>query len=253
VRKILVLGEPISKNKWRRMKEAWGEADLYAHYGLTEVDTGLHTCPLGHYHTPASPFAHFNLVDDKVRPIEGDGIQGEIVISVLKKAHAPLINYRTGDLAVRLAGRCRCGSVQPRYHLVGRRSDGLRVGDRLVFPIDLEDQVYALEDVGNEYVFVIEQDGALLLLLERAFGSSSPLERIAATVQNAVASALAVPARVTVTEFGGIADKLGIAKKKGGRFTDLRGLDASARENELRINVIDAHQLRSGSGVPISI
>jgi phenylacetate-CoA ligase len=253
VRKIFVLGEPISKNKWRRMKDAWDGADLYAHYGLTEVDTGLHTCAHGYYHAPASPFSHFSLIDEGLQPVERDDVSGEIVISVLKKAHAPLINYRTGDLAVRRSGRCSCGSLHPRFEVIGRRTDGVALGDRTVFPIELEDQIYALDDAGNEYVFVIKEDGSLLLILERAHDCRETLEKIADKVKQRVKTNLGVEVSVTVTEFGAIADKLGIAKKKGGRFTDLRGLDECAKENELRINVIDSSQLRSGSGVPLSI
>jgi phenylacetate-CoA ligase len=77
IRKIFVLGEPISKNKWRRMRNAWDDADLYAHYGLTEVDTGLHTCSNGYYHAPASPFSHFSLVDSQLKPIVKDDARGE--------------------------------------------------------------------------------------------------------------------------------------------------------------------------------
>ena len=50
-----------------------------------------------------------------------------------------------------------------------------------------------------------------------------------------------------------MADKLGIPKKKSGRFTDLRGLAAAEQAAELQINVIDSAQLRSGTGQPLSI
>jgi len=253
VRKIFVLGEPISKRKWQRIRAAWDDADLYAHYGLTEVDTGLHSCEFGFYHVPASPFAHFALVDSDLRPIQQDGIRGEMVISVLKKAHAPLINYRTGDLAVRPEGRCPCGSPHERFDILGRQTDGFRIENMVVFPVELENEVLAIDDVGNEYAFVILDDGSLLLQLERAYGSSAPVERIAAEVQQRVNSRFGINVRVTVSEYGAVADKLGIAKKKGGRFTDLRGLNREQRENELRVNVVDSHQLRSGSGIPISI
>jgi phenylacetate-CoA ligase len=253
VRKVFVLGEPISKNKWRRMRSAWDDADLYAHYGLTEVDTGLHSCSNGYYHAPASPFSHFSLVDAQLKPVVKDGTRGEIVISVLKKAHAPLVNYRTGDLATKLSGRCACGSDHPRYDIIGRQADGIELGGKTVFPIEVEELVYGVEDVGNEYLFILKDGGELLLLLERAFGSRKTPEEIALDVAERARSGLGIEVGVTVKEYGTIADKLGIAKKKGARFTDLRGLDAETRRDELRVNVVDSDQLRSGSGIPISI
>jgi hypothetical protein len=44
---------------------------------------------------------------------------------------------------------------------------------------------------------------------------------------------------VEVHEWGAIANKLGIAKKKGAQFVDLRGTKVEDRSKELCINVID--------------
>lgn len=253
VSKIFMLGEPISRNKWRRIGEAWGNADLYAHYGLTEVDTGLHTCAYGCYHEPLSPHAHFALVDEGSRQITDGDMRGELVVSVLKQAHAPLLNYRTGDLAAIIPGRCKCGLETTRYDIVGRAGDGVVIDGRPVFPVEVEDAVYALEDVGNEYIFVITEQGELKLILERALRSTAPLAQLAAHVVDHVKSVLGITVLAEVYDFGSIADKLGIAKKKSARFTDLRGLSPEARSNELRINVIDSRELRTGTGAAISI
>jgi len=113
--------------------------------------------------------------------------------------------------------------------------------------------IYSHSDIGNEYLFVIELDHSLRLVLERSLGSQCDCDAEAARVAAHVKEALGITVAAEVRPFGAIADKLGIAKKKSGRFTDLRGLDAAARAAELEINAVNSCQLRTGGGVAISI
>ena len=76
---------------------------------------------------------------------------------------------------------------------------------------------------------------------------------IARAVQSALREELNIAAIVEVRPYGGLADKLGIPKKKSGRFTDLRGLAPAEQAAELEINVLDSAQLRAGGGQPLSI
>jgi hypothetical protein len=122
-----------------------------------------------------------------------------------------------------------------------------------VFPMDVENVVYANVDIGHEYLFVIRPDDTLKLVLERAWGSLTPLDEIARAVQAALREELSLAAEVEVRPQGTLADKLGIPKKKSGRFTDLRGLAPAEQAAELQINVIDSAQLRTGTGQPLSI
>jgi phenylacetate-CoA ligase len=253
ISKVFMLGEAISRSKWDRIRNMWGDADVYAHYGLTEVDTGLQTCPQLYYHEPQTPYAHFYLIDDEARAIEQSGDIGELVISVLKAAHAPLINYRTGDIARRWTGKCKCGLDTPRYEIFGRKSDRQKFGSTEVFPIVVEECILSCPDVGNEYALVVERDGHLRIVLEHDPSSSLAAGQVAENVSSALLSTISLSAEVQVRPYGTLADKLGIAKKKGGRFIDLRGLTELAAETELRVNVIDSRQLRTGHGTPISI
>ena len=251
--KLFFIGEVVSKAKWRRLQTLWDDADLYGHYGLVEVDSGLQTCHCGNYHEPPSPF----LLTEIVEPTTGQAVEagtwGEVVFTTLRRTHAPLVRYRTGDAARRLPDRCACGDPSPVYEVRGRLLDGYTAAARTIFPIDLEDVIYSHSDIGNEYLFVIESDDSLRLVLERSLGSQCDCDAEASRVVAHVKEALGITVAAEVRPFGAIADKLGIAKKKSGRFTDLRGLDAAARAAELEINVVNSCQLRTGGGVAISI
>jgi phenylacetate-CoA ligase len=253
--KLFYLGEAMSAGKWARMQALWDGAEIYGHYGLTEVDSGLQTCALGRYHEPPSPFLYTEIIDPATLQPHGVGDDrwGEVVFTTLRRNHAPVVRYRTGDIARRLGGKCGCGQASPAYVIRGRVSDAYVQGDAEVFPMDVENVVYAHADVGHEYLFVIRPDGTLKIILERAWRSGTAPENIARGVQSALREELALVADVEVRPQGGLADKLGIPKKKSGRFTDLRGLAAAEQAAELQINVIDSAQLRSGTGQPLSI
>jgi phenylacetate-CoA ligase len=251
--KLFYLGEIMSEAKWQRIRELWDGADLYGHYGLTEVDSGLQTCWLGRYHEPASPYLCTELIDPvTLAPLSpADGALGEIVFTTLRRSHAPVIRYRTGDLARRV--QCKCGQPTPAYVIRGRASDCYRQDGVDIYPIDIENVIYANRDVGHEYLFVIQPDASLKLALERAWGCPKPTADIACAVRATLDRDLGIRADVEVRPYGGLADKLGIPVKKSGRFTDLRGLTPTEQEAELRINLIDSAQLRTSRDRLVSI
>ncbi|KGO32639.1 hypothetical protein JT06_19210, partial [Desulfobulbus sp. Tol-SR] len=54
-------------------------------------------------------------VDDQGNPCNREGERGEIVGTGLYNRCMPLIRYRTGDYATRLAPRCPCGRAWDRF------------------------------------------------------------------------------------------------------------------------------------------
>ena len=161
VQKLFYLGETMSEQKWRRIESAWGNADLYGHYGLTEVDTGLQTCFLKNYHEPLNPLVYFELLDDLHLEILDYERCGEIIVSTLADSAAPLLRYQTGDLARRV--KCACGSSAPAYQILGRKQDGVEFSGITIFPYQLENIIYSIPEVGNEYQFIVEGTGNLTI------------------------------------------------------------------------------------------
>lgn len=237
VQKLFYLGETMSEQKWRRIERVWANPDLYGHYGLTEVDTGLHTCLFKNYHEPLNPLVHFELLDDFCNEISNCKEGGEIVISTLRDIAAPLLRYRTGDLARRV--NCSCGSSAPAYQILGRKQDAAQFSGVSVFPYQIENIIFSIPEVGNEYQLVIEDSGDLRIKIEKSLQCSISSQQLIEKVMHVIPDFLIGNTYVEVYEWGKIANKLGIAKKKGAQFVDLRGVQKKDRMEELKINLID--------------
>jgi phenylacetate-CoA ligase len=92
-------------------------------YGATEVGIIGHECPSGQLH----------LMDESVYveilPLSDEGQEGfgEIVITQLNNQGAPLIRYRTGDIAKSISTGCACGRTLRVLRDLGGRSYDLLV------------------------------------------------------------------------------------------------------------------------------
>jgi phenylacetate-CoA ligase len=142
--KLVVTGEPggqIAATR-RRLQELWG-ADLGDTYGLSDVwgtlageceeRDGLHFCGQG------ATLAE--LVDSETGdPLQlEEGVRGELVFTHLQREAAPLIRFRTRDIAQVLGPECPCGRTGFRFRVVGRSDDMFRVRGVNVFPSAVEE------------------------------------------------------------------------------------------------------------------
>ncbi len=142
--KLVVTGEPggqIAATR-RRLQELWG-AELGDTYGLSDVwgtlageceeREGLHFCGQG------ATLAE--LVEPETGaplPLE-EGVRGELVFTHLQREAAPLIRFRTRDVAEILGAECPCGRTGFRFRVVGRSDDMFRVRGVNVFPSAVEE------------------------------------------------------------------------------------------------------------------
>lgn len=242
MQKVFFLGEVMSEGKCARIRRVWNDAHIYGHYGLTELDTGLQTCDLGNYHEPDTPFVHVELLrlaDDS--PIKRPGERGQLVVSTLRNSVAPLLRYKTADVAQRVS--CGCGLYSPAYRIFGRIVDEARIGHRTLFPCELENMVLGVPQVGNEFQFVLEPEGRLTIRLEVDRGHQVAHGQLAANVRARLPQEIEAHVDIEVHPYGCLADKLGIAKKKSGQFVDLRRTDPAQRAASLAMNVIDSQAL----------
>ena len=101
VRTIVVAGEPGGSLPATRdrISTAWSGARVFDHHGMTE--TGPVT-----YEMPQNP-GHLVVLErsflaEVVDPVSGasvpDGVEGELVLTTLRRLASPVIRYRTGDL-----------------------------------------------------------------------------------------------------------------------------------------------------------
>jgi phenylacetate-CoA ligase len=141
--KLVVTGEPggqIAATR-RRLQELWG-AELGDTYGLSDVwgtlageceeRDGLHFCGQG-----ATLAELVDPESGEQLPLEA-GVRGELVFTHLQREAAPLVRFRTRDVAEILGPECPCGRTGFRFRVIGRSDDMFRVRGVNVFPSAVE-------------------------------------------------------------------------------------------------------------------
>jgi phenylacetate-CoA ligase len=142
--KLIVTGEPGGQSTAtrRRMEELWG-ARVADTYGLSDIwgtlageceeRNGLHFSGQG-----------ATLVE-LIEPDSGDpvpieeGVRGELVFTHLYRQAAPLIRFRSRDVAEILGLDCPCGRTGFRFTVAGRSDDVFRVRGVNVVPSAVEE------------------------------------------------------------------------------------------------------------------
>jgi phenylacetate-CoA ligase len=142
--KLVVTGEPggqIAATR-KRLEELWG-AEVGDTYGLSEVwGTLAGECEeRAGLHFSGQDAALVELIDPesgKQVPVE-EGARGELVFTHLYREAAPLIRFRSRDVAEILGVDCPCGRTGFRFRVVGRSDDMFRVRGVNVFPSAVEE------------------------------------------------------------------------------------------------------------------
>jgi phenylacetate-CoA ligase len=142
--KLVVTGEPggqIAATR-KRLEELWG-AEVADTYGLSEVwGTLAGECEeRDGLHFSGQDAALVELIEpetgEQVRVEEG--ARGELVFTHLYREAAPLIRFRSRDVAEILGVDCPCGRTGFRFRVVGRSDDMFRVRGVNVFPSAVEE------------------------------------------------------------------------------------------------------------------
>ncbi len=142
--KLIVTGEPggqVAATR-RRMEDLWG-ATVTDTYGLSDVwGTLAGECEERNgLHFSAQGATLVELVDPETGdPIEIEaGARGELVFTHLYREAAPLIRFRSRDVAEVLGLECPCGRTGFRFTVAGRSDDMFRVRGVNVFPSAVEE------------------------------------------------------------------------------------------------------------------
>jgi len=159
--RIAYLGaEPYSEEVRRRIEEFYG-VRAYNSYGLSEMNgPGVAfecTHQLGMHIWEDAYFAEI-LDPTTLEPVP-DGTIGELVLTSLHREAMPLIRYRTKDLTRFVAGDCPCGRAHRRIDRIQGRSDDMFIIKGVnIFPIQVEQVLMNIPEVGNNYVIVLERE-----------------------------------------------------------------------------------------------
>jgi phenylacetate-CoA ligase len=179
VRRILVGGEPAMgiPSTRERIQALWG-ARLVEFYGCTEAapHCGGFSCPASQQEgQPVTSHLFEDIqVWETIDPVSkapvADGAQGLTVCTSLNSESSPQLRFLVGDYARFDRTRCACG----RSHLravgafAGRADDLINLRGIKMFPVQLEEAVRSLPQVGDEFEIVLKrQDDGLDVMILR--------------------------------------------------------------------------------------
>jgi phenylacetate-CoA ligase len=173
LRIIWLTGEGCSPAYRRRLETLW-KCPALVFYGSLECGPiGIECREQSGCHVSAG-HVHLEIVDPQTGAPRPPGEIGEVVCTTLLREAAPLIRYRTQDLATIDPAPCPCGVLLPKVHIRGRIADqvpqseaGLAAAPPAISPYMIEDVLYGHAEMGGNYQ-IYAGGGALRIEAERA-------------------------------------------------------------------------------------
>jgi phenylacetate-CoA ligase len=159
--KIAFVGaEPYSEEVRKRLEDFYG-IKVYNSYGLSEMNG-----PGVGFECPCQNGMHIwedayivEIIDPKTLEPVPDGQYGELVMTALQREAMPILRYRTRDLTRMLPGECECGRVHKRIDRIQGRSDDMFIIKGVnIFPMQVEQVLMNIPEVGNNYLIVLTKE-----------------------------------------------------------------------------------------------
>lgn len=159
VRIGLVGSELLTEAMRSEMHKLWGDDILVtSNYGMSEL-MGPGVSGECEY----KDGMHINedfFIPEIINPETGEvlppGEKGELVISCIYKEGLPLLRYRTKDVTRLIYEPCKCGRTFVRMeNLDGRTDDMLKIRGVNVFPGQIEEVIFSVEEIGPHYEIIL--------------------------------------------------------------------------------------------------
>lgn len=160
IKKIIVAGEPGGSVPAvrTRLKEAWKGAQIFDHYGMTEVGPAAYQQAGEEGRLRVIEESYFaEIVDPQSGVPVPAGDLGELVLTTLGRTAWPLLRYRTGDLVRRAPG---AEGFVLEGGIIGRADDMVVVRGVNLYPAAVDAVVRALPEIA-EYRVAVERQGTL--------------------------------------------------------------------------------------------
>jgi phenylacetate-CoA ligase len=214
--------EPYSEDTRRRI-ESLLHIDVYNSYGLSEMNgpgvafecqakNGLHLWEDGYIAEIINP--------DTLESVP-DGETGELVLTILCREATPILRYRTRDLSGFYTEPCACGRTHRRLRrITGRTDDMLIINGVNLFPSQIEEVIMGIREVGNNYLIVVEKEGALDRLTVKTevgpdtfMDDSRPLNALRERIRKTLQASITINPKVELHESGSLPVSEGKAKR----------------------------------------
>lgn len=157
----LIGAEPHTDEARRRIEEMMG-LKAYNSYGLSEMNgpgVAFECVHQNGLHLWEDAFI-IEIIDPETEEPVKDGEIGELVLTTLTREGMPILRYRTRDLTRLLPGECPCGRVHRRIdRIAGRADDMIIIKGVNIYPMQIEQVLLAIPEVGQNYLIVLEREG----------------------------------------------------------------------------------------------
>ncbi|MDR0455657.1 MAG: phenylacetate--CoA ligase [Treponema sp.] len=222
--------EPYSEDTRRRI-ESLLNIDVFNSYGLSEMNgpgvafecqckNGMHIWEDGYI---------AEIIDPKTFEPVKDGEVGELVLTILCREATPILRYRTRDLTGFFTEPCPCGRTHRRLRrITGRSDDMLIINGVNVFPSQIEEVIMGMKEVGNNYLIVVEKEGALDRLTVKTevgpnifMDDARPLNALKERIRETLQASISISPRVELHESG----SMPVSEGKAVRVQDTRPKD----------------------------
>ena len=190
--------------------------------GYAAVDAGMmaYQCSASHggiHHVHADHII-LELVDPETLQPVSAGEVGAVLVTTLDRHLMPLIRYRIGDVGRWVPGDCPCGRQMPRFELLGRGDDSLRIGIATIGVEEIMPAIAQIPGLSTHAQIVkdrIDRKDQLTVRVERLPDAPAPTDDLEVRLSEQVriqkpdlakleATGYVLPLRVEVLEPNGI-------------------------------------------------
>lgn len=163
---IICIGEPIRDNDFNlnvlgeKICSRWN-VNLFSTYASTEMATAFSECTAqqGGHLNPELLF--LEVLDEEGNQVQ-NGEAGEVVITTLGVEGAPVVRYKTGDIATYWSEPCSCGLDTPRLGtILGRKNQLIKFKGTSVYPQAIQNVLKSAAKVGLYHIIVSKDSSGI--------------------------------------------------------------------------------------------
>ena len=157
--RIAFMGAEPHSEETRQRVERYFAVEAFNSYGLSEMNgpgVAFECKKKQGMHIWEDAFLVEIIDPDTLEPLD-QSEEGELVLTTLAREAMPIIRYRTSDITRILPGTCPCGRVHCRLdRIMGRTDDMLIIKGVNIFPVQVEQALMGIPQVGQNYLIVLE-------------------------------------------------------------------------------------------------
>lgn len=160
--KIALIGAEPHTEEARQKIEKMMNIKAYNSYGLSEMNgpgVAFECVHQDGMHIWEDAYI-VEIIDPDTGEHVKEGEIGELVMTTLTREGMPIIRYRTRDLTRFLPGQCECGRTHRRIDRIAGRADDMMILKGVnIYPMQIEQCLMAMPEVGQNYLIELVTEG----------------------------------------------------------------------------------------------